>query len=124
MLEPLDVVAKKIKRAVTDTETEVRYDIVEKPGVSNLLSILSACTGQQPDELAVQFTRYGDLKTACADAVVETLRPIQERFAQYSADPTGTAALLAAGAAKARSMAGPVLDRARANMGLLAPGGD
>ena len=124
VLEPLDVVAKKIKRAVTDTETEVRYDIVEKPGVSNLLSILSACTGQQPDELAVQFTRYGDLKTACADAVVETLRPIQERFAQYSADPTGTAALLAAGAAKARSMAGPVLDRARANMGLLAPGGD
>ena len=121
VLEDLDSVAKKIKRAVTDTETEVRFDPVEKPGVSNLLSILSACTDTAPAVLADSYTRYGDLKTAVADAVIETLRPIQERFAELAADPNGTAEILASGAQKARSIAGPVLDRARTNIGLLPP---
>lgn len=119
VLEDLDAVAKKIKRAVTDTETDVRFDPAAKPGVSNLLSILSACTGEDPHAVADRFERYGDLKSACAEAVVETLRPIQDRFAELSADPAGTAAILAAGAEKARSIAGPVLERARANLGLL-----
>jgi tryptophanyl-tRNA synthetase len=119
VLEDLDAVAKKIKRAVTDTDTDVRFDPVEKPGVSNLLSILSSCTGAAPETLAESYTRYGDLKTAVAEAVVETLRPIQERFAELAADPTGTAAILASGAEKARSIAGPVLERARTNIGLL-----
>jgi len=61
------------------------------------------------------------LKTAVAEAVVDTLRPIQERFAELAADPAGTAAILASGAEKARSIAGPVLERARKNIGLLAP---
>ena len=119
VLEDLDAVAKKIKRAVTDTDTDVRFDPVEKPGVSNLLSILSSCTGAAPETLAESYTRYGDLKTAVAEAVVETLRPIQERFAELAADPTGTAAILASGAEKARAIAGPVLERARTNIGLL-----
>ena len=119
VLEDLDAVAKKIKRAVTDTDTDVRFDPTEKPGVSNLLSILSACSGAAPETLAESYTRYGDLKTAVAEAVVETLRPIQQRFAELSADPAGTAALLASGAEKARSIAGPVLERARTNIGLL-----
>lgn len=122
VLEDLDAVAKKIKRAVTDTETDVRFDPEAKPGVSNLLSILSACTGDDPHTIAERFERYGDLKSACAEAVVETLRPIQQRFADLSADPAGTAAILASGAEKARSIAGPVLERARANLGLLPPG--
>ena len=121
VLEDLASVAKKIKRAVTDTETDVRFDPANKPGVSNLLSILGACTGEDPAVIAERFDRYGDLKTACAEAVVETLRPIQARFAEFSADPAGTAAILAAGAEKARSIAGPVLERARANLGLLPP---
>ena len=121
VLEDLDAIAKKIKRAVTDTETDVRFDPVEKPGVSNLLSILSACTDKAPETLAESYTRYGDLKTAVAEAVVDTLRPIQERFAELAADPAGTAAILASGAEKARSIAGPVLERARKNIGLLAP---
>jgi tryptophanyl-tRNA synthetase len=121
VLDDLDVVAKKIKRAVTDADTEVRFDPAAKPGVSNLLSILGACTGQDPVELAGRYQRYGDLKTACADAVVETLRPIQARFAELAADPAGTAAILAKGAAKARETAIPTLARARANLGLLAP---
>lgn len=119
VLEDLDQVAKKIKRAVTDTDTEVRFDPTEKPGVSNLLSILGACTGQDPAVAAEGFTRYGDLKAATAEAVVETLRPIQRRFAELAADPAGTAAILASGAARARAIARPVLDRARANIGLL-----
>ncbi|HEY6534001.1 MAG TPA: tryptophan--tRNA ligase [Acidimicrobiales bacterium] len=122
VLEDLDGVAKKIKRAVTDTETEVRYDPAAKPGVSNLLAILGACTGQDPAELAGGYTRYGDLKTATAEAVVETLRPVQQRFAELAADPAGTAAILAKGAEKASAVATPVLDRARRNLGLLPPG--
>jgi tryptophanyl-tRNA synthetase len=121
VLEPLDVVAKKIKRAVTDNDTEVRYDPGTKPGVSNLLSILAACTGQDPAEAGEGFSRYGDLKAACAEAVVETLRPIQARFAELAADPEGTAAILAKGAAKARGVAAPTLERARGNLGLLPP---
>ena len=121
VLEDLDGVAKKIKRAVTDNETEVRYDPAAKPGVSNLLSILGGCSGEDPVALAEKFSRYGDLKAACAEAVVETLRPVQERFAELVADPAGTAAILAAGAEKARSVAHPVLERARTNLGLLPP---
>jgi len=121
VLDDLDAVAKKIKRAVTDTDTEVRYDPAGKPGVSNLLSILGACTGDDPAELALGFTRYGDLKSATAEAVVETLRPIQARYAELAADPAGTAAILAKGAGKARAGAAPVLERARANLGLLPP---
>jgi tryptophanyl-tRNA synthetase len=119
VLEDLDAVAKKIKRAVTDTETDVRFDPSEKPGVSNLLSILSACTSIEPAVLADSYTRYGDLKAAVAEAVVETLRPIQQRYDELAADPSGTAAILAQGAEKARSIAGPVLKRARTNIGLL-----
>ncbi len=122
VLEDLDAIAKKIKRAVTDTDTDVRFDPTEKPGVSNLLSILSACTSVAPETLAESYTRYGDLKTAVAEAVVETLRPIQERFAELAADPTGTAAILENGAEKARTIAGPVLERARTNIGLLPQG--
>ncbi len=121
VLDDLATVAKKIKRAVTDTDTEVRFDPAAKPGVSNLLSILGACTDEEPAVVAERYSRYGDLKTATADAVVEVLRPIQERFAELTADPAGTAAILAKGAEKARATAGPVLTRARANLGLLPP---
>jgi tryptophanyl-tRNA synthetase len=122
VLEDLDAVARKIKRAVTDADTDVRFDPEDKPGVSNLLSILGACTGADPASLADTYTRYGDLKAACAEAVLDTLRPIQQRFAELSADRAGTMALLAAGAERARAIAGPVLERARTNIGLLPPG--
>jgi tryptophanyl-tRNA synthetase len=121
VLDDLGAVAKKIKRAVTDNDDEVRFDPEAKPGVSNLLSILGACTGEDPTALAGRYTRYGDLKSATAEAVVEVLRPVQERFAELEADPKGTAAILARGAEKARSVAAPVLQRARANLGLLPP---
>jgi tryptophanyl-tRNA synthetase len=115
-------VAKKIGRAVTDSDAEVRYDPVAKPGVSNLLSILAACTGEKAEVLAARYTRYGDLKTDVADAVVELLTPIQARYAELSSDPGTMAKVLDAGAERARAIAAPTLAAAQRNIGLLLPG--
>ena len=119
VLEDPAAVAKKIKRAVTDADNEVRFDPDTKPGVSNLLTILAACTGRDPVTVADDYQQYGPLKADTADAVVELLRPIQARYAELAADPAGTAALLEQGAAKARAVAGPTLARAQDAIGLL-----
>jgi tryptophanyl-tRNA synthetase len=119
VLEDLKAVEKKIKRAVTDTATEVRYDPQDKPGVSNLLDILGAVTARDPAALADEYTQYGPLKADTAEAVCELLRPIQQRYAELAADPAGTAATLAKGAEKARSVAAPTLARAQAALGLV-----
>jgi len=121
VLDGLKTVEKKIKRAVTDSENEVRYDVVEKPGVTNLLDILGATTGRDPVALAEQYSQYGQLKVDTAEAVVEMLRPIQARFAELAADPAATAQILRDGADKARTVAEVVLARAKTNIGLLAP---
>ena len=117
--EDLASVAKKFKRAVTDSDGEVRYDVAEKPGVSNLLSILGAVTGRSPEDVAEQYSQYGPLKADTAEAVVEMLRPIQERLAELRSDPERTAELLAVGATKARAVAAPVVARAKDHIGLL-----
>lgn len=119
VLEDLDAAARKVRRAVTDTGTEVRYDPADKPGVSNLLSILSACTGEAPEALAARYSQYGPLKADCAEAVVELLRPIQERYRAYAEDPGGVEAVLRQGADKARALAGPKLALVRERLGLL-----
>ncbi len=119
LTEDLASVAKKFKRAVTDSDGEVRYDPVAKPGVSNLLSILGACTGRDPEAVAESYSQYGPLKADTAEAVVEVLRPIQERVHDLRADPAGTAALLRTGAAKATEVAAAVLSRAERQIGLL-----
>jgi tryptophanyl-tRNA synthetase len=119
LTEDLGAVAKKFKRAVTDSDGEVRFDVASKPGVSNLLSILGAVTGRDPEALAEDYSQYGPLKADTAEAVVELLRPIQAGVAELRDDPAGTAALLARGADKATAVAAPVLQRARTNIGLL-----
>lgn len=119
VLEDAKRIEKKFKRAVTDSESEVRYDIEAKPGVSNLLSILSACTGEAPDDLAIKYEQYGPLKGDTAEAVIEVLRPIQGRFAELQADPAETERLLKIGADKAAAIASEVLARAKNNIGLL-----
>ncbi|MEO6988063.1 MAG: tryptophan--tRNA ligase [Aquihabitans sp.] len=121
VLDEPKVIEKKLKRAVTDTESEVRFDPAAKPGVSNLLSILGAATGRTPEEAAVGYTQYGPLKTDTAAAVVELLGPIQNRYAELAADPAETARILAAGAAKASTLATATITRAKANIGLLPP---
>ena len=115
---PKDI-EKKIKRAVTDLDGEVRFDLRKKPGVSNLLSILAAATGQSdPAALAMSYTQYGPLKTDTAAALIEYLRPTRERFAELSADPAEVDRLLADGAARARAVASVTLARAFQAIGL------
>lgn len=122
MLDDPKVIEKKFKRAVTDNDAEVRYDVEAKPGVSNLLSILAAATDRTIDEVAAGYTQYGPLKADAAAAVIEVLRPVQERYAELAADPAQTEKILAAGAEKARTAAAVVLDRARDAIGLLPRG--
>jgi tryptophanyl-tRNA synthetase len=121
LLDDPKVIERKIKRAVTDNEAEVRYDVAAKPGVSNLLSILGACTDRSPEEAAAGYTQYGPLKADTAAAVVERLAPIQARFHELEADPAETRRLLAIGAAKASERASATLARARDALGLLSP---
>ena len=118
MLDDPAVIAKKFKRAVTDSDSEVRYDREAKPGVSNLLDILSACTGDTPEALSAKYTQYGPLKGDTGEAVVELLRPIQARYAELMADPAELQSLLRKGADKAREVAAATLTRAQTNLGL------
>ena len=112
-------IARKFKRAVTDSEAEVRYDPSTKPGVSNLLEILAAATGQTPQQVAPGYTQYGPLKADAGDAVIELLTPIQERYRELMADRGELAALLVKGADKARRVASATLRRAYDAIGLL-----
>ena len=121
LLEDPSSVVRKIKSAVTDSEAEVRYDVEAKPGVSNLLSILGAATDRTPARVAEDYSMYGPLKADTAEAVAELLRPIRARFAELEADPAETSRLLRIGADKARAIASATLERARSNIGLLAP---
>jgi tryptophanyl-tRNA synthetase len=117
--EPASII-KKFKRAVTDSESEVRFDREAKPGVSNLLEILSACTGTEPSALAGGYTQYGPLKADAGEAVVALLAPIQARYRELMGDPGELAALLRRGADKAQTVAAATLDRAYRNIGLVA----
>ena len=119
VLDDPKAIEKKFKRAVTDSDAEVRYDVAAKPGVSNLLSILGAATGRSPEEAAAGYTQYGALKADAAAAVIELIRPIQDRYRELLADPEALAAVLRKGATKAESVANATLDRARNAMGFL-----
>jgi len=121
MLDGPEVVRRKVARALTDSDGEVRYDPAEKPGVSNLLDILATVAGGDPDQVAAEFTSYGSLKSAVADAVIEVLEPIQRRYAALRADEPGLGAILALGAERASRQAEPVVQRAKRAMGLLLP---
>ncbi len=121
LLDPPEVVTKRIRAAVTDSGSEVRFDPETKPGVSNLLQILAAVTDQTiPDvEAALTSAGYGTLKQTVADAVVEFLAPIQDRYRELAADAPHVDAALATGAAKAEAISGQVLRRIRDAVGLL-----
>jgi tryptophanyl-tRNA synthetase len=120
VLDDADVLRKKIKRAVTDTDGEVRYDVRAKPGVSNLIDILAACSGRSIEDVAAGYSQYGPLKNDTAEAVIELLSPVRRRFDELSADPGEVANLLRKGADKARTVAVPTLERAYRALGLLA----
>jgi tryptophanyl-tRNA synthetase len=123
VIDSPEEIDRKVRKAVTDTETEVRYDPVAKPGVSNLLELLSASTGGDPAELATHYVNYGQLKAAVAEGLAELLRPVRARLTELQAERGYVESVLAQGAAKARAIAGPTLERAMRAVGLLAPPG-
>jgi len=119
MLDTSDVISKKLKRAVTDAETEIRFDPEEKAGVSNLLTILSLCTGRDIEELEKDFMGrgYGHLKVATAEAVIAELDPIQKRFNEIMESGILDEAL-DKGQKRANDMAAAALFRVQQAMGL------
>ncbi|MGQ0501325.1 MAG: tryptophan--tRNA ligase [Panacagrimonas sp.] len=121
LLDSPDTIARKIKRAVTDLGNEVRYDVKEKPGVSNLMSILAATTGASFESLVEQFNGqgYGRLKAAAAEAVVECLRPVQARYAELRADEAGLVQVLRDGARRASLKADATLRRVHEALGFI-----
>ena len=118
VLDPPDSIDRKFRRAVTDSEAKVRYDPVAKPGVSNLLTILAAATGGDPDTLADNYTQYGPLKADAAEAVVELVRPLQANYADLAAQPGEAERILRQGADKARVTARATMARVREHLGL------
>jgi len=123
LLDEPKLVTKRIKSAVTDTDTVIAFDPEKKAGVSNLLTIYSALTGEPVEAIVARYEgkMYGHLKVDLAEIVVEALRPFRERSAEYLADPGALDSLLAEGAARAEGLARPVLERIYDRIGLLAP---
>jgi tryptophanyl-tRNA synthetase len=115
-------IEKKFKRAVTDSGSEVRRG-AEKPGVTNLIEILAAVRGQTPREVETEMkdARYGELKGAVADAVIDYLEPVRERYSELRADEGSLEAILADGAARARGIAVETLAEVRERMGVGPP---
>lgn len=119
LLDDPETIVKKFKRAVTDSDADVRFDRAAKPGVSNLLEILAACRGENPESVAASYSQYGALKADTGEAVVELLAPIQSRYRELMEDKAELARLLHRGADKARAVAGATLGRAYAAIGML-----
>jgi tryptophanyl-tRNA synthetase len=117
LLDAPAAIEKKFKRAVTDSENEVRYDREAKPGIANLLDILSAVTGTTPQQLAAQYTQYGPLKSDCGAAVAAMLTPIQARYTELMNDKAELGRLLRIGAEKAGAVAQATLARAHNAIG-------
>ncbi len=118
ILDTPDAIARKVTRAVTDSENDVRYDPATKPGVSNLLDILAVLVGQDPHEVADSLASYSSLKHAVTDAVVAELEPLRIRHDDLLDDPAELAAVLSVGAEKALHQSSAVLARARVAVGL------
>lgn len=113
---------KKIMSAVTDTDTDIRYDPDTKPGVSNLLVIQSVLTGASVETVADGFAGYGygALKKAVAEAVIDAVEPFQATMRELLSDPAELDRILAAGAERARAVAAQTMSRVRERVGLLA----
>jgi tryptophanyl-tRNA synthetase len=122
LLDPLKRIEKKIKSAVTDSQTDVYFDPEEKPGVSNLLTILATFTGRTVAEVTPEFAgrMYGDLKKETAAAVVAFAEPFQARVAELMDDPAELDRIMASGASRARKVASQTLADVYDSLGLVA----
>jgi tryptophanyl-tRNA synthetase len=119
LLDENSVIEKKFKRAVTDSDGVVTYDRANKPGVSNLLDILSAATGTPAEQLAESYSQYGPLKKDTGDAVIALVDPIRARYHELMNDKGELARLLKIGNQRAREVAAQTLDRAHRAIGLM-----
>ncbi|WP_020648289.1 tryptophan--tRNA ligase [Solimonas variicoloris] len=121
LLDPPDVITRKLKRAVTDLGNEIRYDIAEKPGVSNLMSILAAASGESFETIVERYNGqgYGKFKQACADAVVACLEPVQHKYREVRDDIDGLRKVLRAGAEAASAKADATLMRVHDVLGFI-----
>jgi tryptophanyl-tRNA synthetase len=120
LLDGPDVIRRKFKTAVTDSGREVRR-AEDKPGITNLIDIMSVATGEAPEAIEARFdgAGYGEFKEAVGEAVVELVAPIQERFRELRADEAELGRLLAIGADKARTASAPTLDAMYERMGFV-----
>jgi tryptophanyl-tRNA synthetase len=123
LMDEPSVIAKKVKSAVTDTDSDIRFDPENKPGVSNLLTLLSLATGQSVESWQGQLAGggYGALKTQAADAVVALLEPIRLRTHELLSDIAELDRILSAGAAKASVIADATLARVHDAVGFIKP---
>src|SRR5688500_17746203 len=122
VLDEPGAIVKKFKSAVTDSGTDV-VRAPGKPGISNLIDVLAFVRGVAPEEVEREFAGqgYGAFKGEVAEAVVEYLRPVRERYAQLRPDEAALEEILDAGAEKARAIAVPTLDDVRRAMGVGSP---
>ncbi|MGI6237529.1 MAG: tryptophan--tRNA ligase [Candidatus Excrementavichristensenella sp.] len=122
MLDEPSAIRKKLRRAVTDSENAIRFDPENKPGVSNLMSILSTLRGMTLDEVASLYDGkgYGVFKDAVADAVIETLAPIQERFRRFNSDKAYLEEVMTHSARRAEAIAAKTMAKVRRKVGLAA----
>ena len=119
LLDDPSKIEKKFKRAVTDSETDVVFDRERKPGIANLLEILAAATNTTPQKAAENYTRYGDLKSASAEAVIAMLAPIQKRYHDLLSDRAELMRLIHKGNERAQAVASVTLARAQKSIGFL-----
>ena len=119
LLDDLNVIANKIKRAVTDSDNVVAYSPEEEPGISNLLNIYSAVTGKSVDDAVADFAGcgYGEFKKTVADAVVAEVQPLQEKFKELSSDKAYIDKAMAEGAEKASYFANKTLRKVKKKIG-------
>ncbi|MBQ6249159.1 MAG: tryptophan--tRNA ligase [Oscillospiraceae bacterium] len=122
LMDKPEVIMKKFKRAVTDCETAVRFDKVNKPGISNLLTIYCAATGKTVAEAEEAFDGqgYGVFKPAVGEAVVELLRPIREEAERLSADKAYLESVYRTGAQRAQYLANKTLSKVQRKIGFVA----
>jgi len=121
LLDTPDQIRNKVKRAVTDMGREVKYDEKNKPGISNLMVILSLCSGQTLDEISAKYDGYGQFKKDVAEAIIAVLEPVHARFRELS-EPGVIEAILAVGAQKAEQRAIPTLRDVQQRLGLVPRG--
>ncbi|SES44447.1 tryptophan--tRNA ligase [Actinokineospora terrae] len=118
LLDDPDLVRRKVMRAVTDNEKRLEYRPTTQPGLANLLEILAACVGRSPIEIADEYSSYGELKEAVAEAVVAELAPLRASTLELLDDPKELDEIRAAGAARAREWGRHVLESALRMAGL------